>query len=137
MDYKSNSLSATKKLAKVFLNNFPDARLIGLVGDLGSGKTAFVKGVAEFLKIKKNITSPTFVIEKIYPISGRKKLIHIDAYRLSSSADLEAIGFSELLTDKNNYIFIEWPERVFPEFPKEMKIINFKYLSENERQISF
>lgn len=136
MDYKSTSLSATKKLAKVFLNNFPDARLIGLVGDLGSGKTAFVKGIAEFLKIKKNITSPTFVIEKIYPFAGGK-LVHIDAYRLSSDTDLEAIGFFELLDDFKNYIFLEWPERVFKKLPKEMKIINFKYLGENEREISF
>ncbi|TSC93456.1 MAG: hypothetical protein Athens101428_669 [Candidatus Berkelbacteria bacterium Athens1014_28] len=137
MDYKSSSLSETKKLAKTFLQKFPNIRLIGLSGDLGSGKTAFVKGVAKFLNIKKNITSPTFVIEKIYPIFDNKKLVHIDACRLSSTADLETIGFLELMEDKNNYIFIEWPERVFKKSPKEMKIINFKYLSENEREISF
>lgn len=136
MDYISNSLSETEKLAKNFLTKNPNVRLVGLIGDLGSGKTAFVKGVAKALKINRNITSPTFVIEKIYP-HGDQKLVHIDAYRLSSSRDFEAIGVSELLADKLNIIFIEWPERVFSQFPDEMKIIKFKYVDEKKRKISF
>jgi len=136
MDYISNSLSETEKLAKKFLTENSDVKLVGLVGDLGSGKTAFVKGIAKALKIKRNITSPTFVIEKIYPY-GDQKLVHIDAYRLSSSHDFEAIGFSELLADKLNIIFIEWPERVFSQFPENMKIIKFKYVDEKKRKISF
>jgi len=136
MDFITNSLSETKKLAKRFLKENPGISLVGLVGGLGSGKTAFVKGIAEALGIKKNITSPTFVIEKSYPIKGRN-LVHIDAYRLAAREDLEAIGFDELVSDPKNLIFIEWPERVFSQFPAEMMIIKFEYLDENRRKISW
>lgn len=136
MDYVSNSLSETANLARKFLMKNPDANLVGLSGDLGSGKTAFVKGVAKTLGIKRNITSPTFVIEKIYSY-GNQKLVHIDAYRLSSKQDLEAIGFDELINDQKNIIFIEWPERVFSKIPANMKIISFKYIDENKRKISW
>ncbi|MCX6812560.1 MAG: tRNA (adenosine(37)-N6)-threonylcarbamoyltransferase complex ATPase subunit type 1 TsaE [Candidatus Berkelbacteria bacterium] len=136
MEYTTKSQAETEKLAKKLLRENPDIKLFGLVGDLGSGKTAFVKEAAKFFGIKKNITSPTFVIMKIYP-AGDKKFVHIDAYRLSSEKDIEAIGFAELVDNRQNIIFIEWPERVFTKFPDEMKIINFEYKSENERKINF
>lgn len=136
MDYISNSLQETEKLAKKFLIENPDLNLIGLVGDLGSGKTAFVKGIAKALKIRRNITSPTFVIEKIYQ-GENCQLAHIDAYRLSSANDLETIGFAELTANPENIIAIEWPERVFSKFPAEMKIIDFNYIDENKRKISW
>ena len=136
MDYISNSLSETEKLAKKFLTENPDVKLVGLVGNLGSGKTAFVRSIAKALGVKRNITSPTFVLMKIYPVENRN-LVHIDAYRLSDYEDLEAIGYNELVVDENNLIFIEWPERVFSQFPANMKIINFEYIDENKRKISF
>jgi len=136
MEYVSKSPSETEKLAKKLLAENQGTSLFGLVGDLGSGKTAFIKGIAKALGIKRNITSPTFVIEKIYPSQSRQ-LIHIDAYRLSSNQDLAAIGYDELVADKNNLIFIEWPERVFSQFPADMKIIKFEYADEKTRKISF
>ena len=136
MEYITQNPRETKKLAAKFLAENSDARLFGLVGELGSGKTVFVKGIAKALEIKKNITSPTFVIEKIYPGQSRQ-LVHIDAYRLSSGQDLAAIGYDELAADKNNLIFIEWPERVFSQFPADMKTINFEYIDEDKRKISF
>ncbi|MFA5157589.1 MAG: tRNA (adenosine(37)-N6)-threonylcarbamoyltransferase complex ATPase subunit type 1 TsaE [Patescibacteria group bacterium] len=136
MDYLSKSLKETENLAAQFLSKNPDVRLIGLVGDLGSGKSAFVKGVAKFLGISKNVTSPTFVIMKNYKARS-KKLIHIDAYRLENINDLNSLGFDELLSDDKNLIFIEWPEKVFVEFPQAMKIVKFKYINDETRQISF
>ncbi|PIU24243.1 tRNA (adenosine(37)-N6)-threonylcarbamoyltransferase complex ATPase subunit type 1 TsaE [Candidatus Berkelbacteria bacterium CG08_land_8_20_14_0_20_39_8] len=136
MDYISSSTKETEKLAQKFLNLKPNARLIGLSGDLGSGKTVFVKGVAKELGINKNITSPTFVVEKIYQHKSGK-LIHIDAYRLSSFSDLEVLGFNELLSDKKNIIMIEWPELVFSQYPETMEIIKFSYVNEKQRKISW
>lgn len=143
MDYISNSTKETENLAKKFLTEnlpagrqVPEAKLIGLSGDLGSGKTAFTKGLAKFLGIEQNITSPTFVIEKVYR-GDDCQLVHIDAYRLTSEADLEAIGFTELIADQNNIIVIEWPEKVFSRFPENLNIINFSYVDENSRKISW
>jgi len=136
MDYISKSLRKTENLAAKFLAENPDVRLIGLVGDLGSGKSAFVKGAAKFLGVRKNVTSPTFVIMKNYEVKN-KKLIHIDAYRLENIKDLESLGFNELLIDENNLVIIEWPEKVFIEFPQAMKIVKFKYINDETRQISF
>ena len=106
-----------------------EATITGLSGDLGAGKTAFVKCVAKELGIKEVVTSPTFVIMKIYQIDlvgmknipvidfPWKQLIHIDAYRLERGEELEALKFSELVKDRDNLILIEWPENV-------MKILN-------------
>jgi tRNA threonylcarbamoyladenosine biosynthesis protein TsaE len=136
MDYISNSLAETENLAQKIVDEDPSLSLIGLSGDLGSGKTAFVRGLAKCLGIKKNITSPTFVIEKNYQGKNRN-LIHIDAYRLSSLSDLEAIGFNEAINDKKNLVVIEWPEKVFSQIPNNMRIINFRYLDEEKRKISY
>jgi tRNA threonylcarbamoyladenosine biosynthesis protein TsaE len=76
------------------------------------------------------------VIEKKYQANNRN-LVHIDAYRLLSVFDLEAVGFRESIEDKNNLVVVEWPEKVFSEFPEKMKIINFSYLDENTRKITF
>lgn len=93
----------------------PDSALIiGLCGDLGVGKTVFVKAVARELGISETVTSPTFVIEKIYKLSNQKHslLIHIDAYRLASCEELNHVGWDSITKDPQNIICIEWADRV-------------------------
>ncbi len=114
--------------------------LFFLEGDLGFGKTTFVKNISKELKIEEEIISPTFIILKKYKIKNKnfpwKNLIHIDAYRLSKKDDIKNIGLDKYLKDKKNLILIEWAENI-SEFLKEYnseKII-FKYISENEREI--
>jgi tRNA threonylcarbamoyladenosine biosynthesis protein TsaE len=138
----SKSLSDTAKIAKDFIEKisvgfYDNALVVGLYGDLGSGKTTFTQAVSKIFDIKEDITSPTFVIEKIYDIKHKnfKKLIHIDAYRLDSGKELLALNWERILGDEKNIIFIEWPERVIEVLPKNHAKINFKFLSENEREI--
>lgn len=143
METRSKSLEETREIARIFLNNLPKteerALLVGLVGNLGSGKTTFTQQVAEILGVGEQITSPTFVIEKIYELpeafSGFKKLIHIDAYRLDKGEELLKIGFEDIVKDKENLILMEWPERVedalSPNYPK----INFEFIDEETRSI--
>ncbi len=91
------------------------ATIISLSGDLGVGKTAFVKSCARHFSIDESITSPTFVIQKEYEITKHplfKKLIHIDAYRLESKEELEYLGWNEIIKDPHTIICIEWPEQV-------------------------
>jgi tRNA threonylcarbamoyladenosine biosynthesis protein TsaE len=112
--------------------------IVALQGNLGAGKTVFVKGVAEYLGIKEMVTSPTFVIEKIYTLpegSLWKQLIHIDAYRLEGGEELSAIGWSSLATDPNNLIMMEWPEQVGLSVPERAIWIEFETVNEHTRKI--
>lgn len=120
------------------------ALVVGLYGDLGSGKTAFVKQVAEHLGITNTVTSPTFVIEKIYKLPEGSLLeddilhiIHIDAYRLESGDELTMLGWEQITSDPHNIIFIEWPERVKDILPKDIKKISFTFVDENTRDIEW
>lgn len=110
-------------------------------GDLGSGKTTFVKAFAKQAGIKKEITSPTFVILKQYliPSSNEKSaeyLIHVDCYRMGSEEDAYSIGLPEYFERKDAIIFVEWPEKINKILPKRTKKIKFEYLDETTRKIT-
>lgn len=112
--------------------------IFALKGDLGTGKTIFAKGIALGLGIKKTITSPTFVLMKIYPIEGNKyinEFCHIDTYRLKGEKDLEAIGAREYLDKKDVVVVIEWPDKIKKLLPRDTKLVKLKYLTEEKRQI--
>jgi len=121
------------------------ATLITLSGELGAGKTAFTKAVAHALGVDETVTSPTFVLEKIYqlpckvghPMSDFARLIHIDAYRLESGSDLAPLGFDELMNDSGNLILLEWPEKVSDALPPPTVKISFATLSDTSRAISY
>ncbi|MFA6340613.1 MAG: tRNA (adenosine(37)-N6)-threonylcarbamoyltransferase complex ATPase subunit type 1 TsaE [Candidatus Paceibacterota bacterium] len=137
----SKSLKETENIAKDFIKNIKSSKgalVVGLYGDLGSAKTTFTQFVAKTLGIKEDITSPTFVIEKIYDIKHKdlKRFIHIDAYRLNSAKELSVLGWQTTVSDPTNIVFIEWPERVVDILPKDHIKINFKFISENEREIT-
>lgn len=150
MKILSKSLDETANFSRDFLKNLkPNANhatVVGLFGDLGSGKTTFTQALGRELGITEFITSPTYVIEKIYSLSPVipakagiqlpfEKLIHIDAYRLEGGLELEVLGFKDLLKDPKNLILIEWPERVADILPADILKINFKFVSENEREM--
>jgi tRNA threonylcarbamoyladenosine biosynthesis protein TsaE len=97
------------------------ATLITLSGELGAGKTSFTQGLAEALGVDESITSPTFVLEKIYDLPEGKRygrLVHIDAYRLEGETSLVPLGFDDLYADPQNLIVLEWPELVQSQLPK-------------------
>ena len=119
------------------------ATVVGLSGDLGAGKTAFVKCVASILGITELVTSPTFILEKVYIIPrgsvvGERftKLIHIDAYRLEGGKEMSALDWNSLLLDEHNLIFMEWPEKVEDVLPEDMMKLTFEYAGEGVRSIT-
>lgn len=140
--YITNSPVQTKNLAKKLAKQFKNGEVLGLVGELGSGKTQFVKGLAEYFSIKQTVTSPTFVLLKPYSIPRRdasgsiegkvEKIIHVDCYRLDNAEELLAIGLQEYL-NKNNLVAIEWAEKVRDILPKDTVWIKFK-LGKNKKQ---
>ena len=91
------------------------ANVIGLSGELGAGKTAFVKALARTLGIEEEITSPTFVIMKSYAIPNHPfftALTHVDAYRIEKDEEMEVLKFRDVLADQSRLVAIEWPERI-------------------------
>jgi tRNA threonylcarbamoyladenosine biosynthesis protein TsaE len=157
--YISKSLHDTKKAAEDFVDKLfttggktgGKAVVILLQGNLGSGKTTFVKAVAEILGIKKNITSPTFVLEKVYKLPAFAKVygaakpkngnftsfVHIDAYRLSGAKDMELLGWGELVDNPKNLVFVEWPEIVDGIFADNTPKITFEFVDETTRVLTF
>ncbi len=114
------------------------ATAIGLEGDLGAGKTTFVQGAAQFLGVETTATSPTFVIQKSYPLAGRQfdRLIHIDAYRLKGVEELSVLGWGETMRNPRNLVLIEWPERIRSALPEGTTILKLRFIDEKTRGIS-
>ncbi|HVY73103.1 MAG TPA: tRNA (adenosine(37)-N6)-threonylcarbamoyltransferase complex ATPase subunit type 1 TsaE [Candidatus Paceibacterota bacterium] len=115
------------------------AAVVALQGDLGAGKTTFTQALAAELGITETIQSPTYVLMKDYPISfGRfTKLIHIDAYRLESPEEFAALKPETFLTNPENLVVIEWPERIEGQLPTPDMVLKFSHdgTSDEERYI--
>ena len=89
--------------------------VISLSGDLGTGKTVFVQGVAVALGVEQRVTSPTFTL--VHHLSGRYPVLHVDVYRLTSFQEVMDLGFEELL-DPESIMMVEWGEAVAPLLPR-------------------
>ena len=143
---QSKDIEDTKAFAEFFVDfiekepESTGATIVSLCGDLGSGKTAFTKIFARILGVTDIVTSPTFILERIYKLPPGKKfrhLIHIDAYRLDSTKELQHLGFEDLVKDYSNLIIIEWPERVKELIPSTAYTITFTHTIPGEREITF
>lgn len=118
-----------------FGKNFKiNSNVIELVGDVGTGKTTFVRGLAEGLGIKEPITSPSFTISKVYATKDGKTLVHYDFYRLEDPG-LMSEDLTENLNNKNNIVVIEWSDSVKNLLPKDHTTINIKYNDDNSREV--
>ncbi|MFA5936396.1 MAG: tRNA (adenosine(37)-N6)-threonylcarbamoyltransferase complex ATPase subunit type 1 TsaE [Candidatus Paceibacterota bacterium] len=137
----SKNLKETKAIAKIFFDKIlknqkrKNALVVGLSGDLGAGKTVFVKAVAKLLKIKNKVFSPTYVIIKNYElrITNYKKFFHIDAYRLKNEKELLLLGWEEIVSNKENLVFIEWPENIHKAIPSNARYIYITHTENGHR----
>ncbi len=135
MNYKFTSRCEedTMELAEnIESEKFP-GMVICLDGELGSGKTVFVKGFAKALGLKETITSPTFSLVKEYP-DGEMPLFHMDVYRLDDSN--EEFGLDDYL-NQDGVCIIEWPEMIEGQLPEERLDIKFKVIDDNTRVLVF
>ena len=131
----TNSPEESKELAKQLSKELKSPRLIALYGNLGSGKTTFIQGLAEGLGIKKRVLSPTFVFIREYDLSSKRKFYHVDLYRLDSERNAETIGLSDIFADKSAITAIEWPEKIEKLLTTNTIKINFSTVGENKRKI--
>ncbi len=146
MVYKTNGFKETEKiaydLAKEVLAGLSknESKVFALEGELGAGKTTFVKGFAKGLGIKNKISSPTFVLMKRYVFkksggAGNHLLYHLDAYRLRNEKDLIALGIEEIILNPLAVVLIEWSDRVKNILPDSYTKIHIDHLADNLRKI--
>lgn len=134
--YISTSQEETEKIAGEFAKTLNQGDIVLLQGDLGAGKTVFVKGIVKhFGGDPDGVTSPTFTIVNEYQLSVFP-IYHFDLYRLENPNELYNIGFEEYFYG-NGICFIEWPERATDFFDENVKKVYVKKLGENKREISF
>lgn len=135
---KTNSEKETFELGFKVAQSFKGGEIIGLIGNLGAGKTVFTKGIAKGLGIKKVVNSPTFVIMKTYEIKSKllkiNCFVHIDAYRLKSASDLIAIGAKEYFKRNDAVVIIEWANKIKKILPQKTKFIKIN-IKNNLRNI--
>jgi tRNA threonylcarbamoyladenosine biosynthesis protein TsaE len=116
----------TEHIGKVFAKNLVAGDIVAMYGDLGSGKTEFVKGICDYFEVEEIITSPTFTIVNKYTssVAGKESLsiYHIDLYRIEKETELNEIGFQEYLNDENAITLIEWAEKTTQIPPQAIKI---------------
>jgi len=138
MNIITNNEEETFAFAKKFAETLEGGEIIGLIGDLGAGKTVFTKGLAAGLGIKNNVNSPTFVLMKVYKAKGKiKTLVHIDAYRLQNMADLVAIGAEDYFNRNDTITVIEWIDKIQSELPDNNLIIfNLAHQNKDKRILS-
>lgn len=131
-EYTSSSERETTQIAKDFADILQIGDVVALKGELGSGKTFFVKKVVEELGFDGYVSSPTFTILNIYEASTY--LYHFDFYRLKNVEEIEKIGFFDLLMEEGIF-FIEWPEKVEKLLPDEYFEIRFDIVNGTHRKI--
>lgn len=132
----SQSPGQTQKIAKFLAKEIlkssrpkKKALVIGLQGNLGSGKTTFIQGMAKGFGIKEKITSPTFVILKKFLIPHSHLFFyHMDCYRINGPKEINDLGFDEIINQPENIVAIEWAERIKKILPKSTLWIKFKCL---------
>ncbi|MEK7566666.1 MAG: tRNA (adenosine(37)-N6)-threonylcarbamoyltransferase complex ATPase subunit type 1 TsaE [Patescibacteria group bacterium] len=145
VSFETNSAKKTQKIAEILAKELlkthfeKHALVLALSGELGSGKTTFVRGLAAGFGIKSKISSPTFVIAKRYALNIKryKNFYHIDAYRLAKPKYILSLGWRDMVGDPKNIIAIEWARHIKKVLPKRHIDINFKHVSKNKRKIVF
>ena len=130
MTVLSKSAKQTEEIAFEYAKTLNKGDVVLLSGDLGAGKTAFVKGVAKFFGLD-GVTSPTYAYLNIYG----DLLYHYDCYRLSCGEDAERLGLTDYFGG-DNICFIEWAENIEDALPDTVKKVEILKVSENERTIN-
>ena len=131
MEIITQSAQQTQKLGEKIGRDLKPPVIITLYGELGSGKTTFIQGLAKGLGIKKRITSPTFVFIKKY----QPNFYHIDLYRIEQTKEVKSLGLEEIFSEPKAVIAIEWAKKIKEILPKKRIDIWFNYLNNNKRRI--
>lgn len=132
----TNSVEETFELGKRFGQSLHGGEVIEFVGDLGAGKTSFMRGLAEGIQSEDNVTSPTFTISNQYTGRDGLSIHHYDFYRLQDPG-LIAEDLAEAIQDPKAIVCVEWAESVRGVLPENRITIQITTLEENSREFKF
>ncbi len=146
--FLSKSAAQTQRLSRELVKSLlrkkdsKSAKILALVGELGSGKTTFVQGLARALGIKSRVTSPSFVIMRRYQLSNcpieqlnNYNFYHIDCYRLRKAEELLSLDFKDIIKNPRNLVAVEWADKVKSLIPRNAVWVEFRWAGERERKI--
>lgn len=130
----TRSVAETEAVAADLAWNLRGGECIALNGELGAGKTQFVRGLVRGLRgNERAVSSPTFVLLNVYE-GGRLSVYHLDAYRVHGAEDFESIGFAELL-EQGGVVVVEWASRVEGVIPANAIVVNIDAIDQTTRRI--
>ena len=132
-EYLTHSEAETEQAGADFARALPDGKVVAMYGELGSGKTAFVRGMARGMGLDCRVSSPTFTIVNEY--LGERELIHFDMYRLSGADELFDIGWEDYL-DRGAVCAVEWSENVRDAFAGDEITVRIDKLGDTRRRIT-
>jgi len=131
----ANSTSDLPEIASSLITFAADQKIFLFYGDMGAGKTTFIKAICKYLDVKEQATSPTFSIVNEYA-GATSKIYHFDFYRLKNETEALDMGYEEYFYS-GNYCFVEWPEKISGLLPLHYIRVNIDVLSDNERRLNF
>ena len=135
MEFTSHSVADTEAIAARLADSLQPNDIIALEGEMGAGKTQFVRGLVKALGGDgKSVSSPTFVLLNVYQ-TPLLAVYHLDAYRVSGAEDFSSIGFTELL-EQNGIVVVEWPSRVKEILPPRRVNITIEITGKSSRKIT-
>ncbi len=133
--WTSTSVEQTERIAAEVAEGLADGGVLALDGDLGAGKTQFVRGLVLALGGDgRQVSSPTYTLLQTYELAGGRRMHHLDAYRVGPD-DFEALGFDELLDTPGDVIAIEWPSRVHALLPANTLWLRLEHTTATTRRI--
>ena len=132
-EFISNSEKETENIGAAFAKDLKGGSVVAMYGDLGAGKTAFVRGMARGMGLDAHVSSPTFTIVNEYP--GERELIHFDMYRLASADELFDIGWEDYL-NRGAVCAVEWSENVREAFFGDEINVTIEKISDCSRRIT-
>lgn len=133
MNFNLNDL---QKAVNQFITKHNSDKIFVFYGEMGVGKTTFIKALCEDLGVNQNISSPTYSIINEYEIDDQTKIFHMDLYRLNSIEEALDIGIENYLQQKTDYCFIEWPQIIEALLPSECVSVELILNKDSSRTIS-
>ena len=123
------------RLASKVAESLENGGVLGLIGNLGTGKTTFTKRICKYFGITENVKSPTFTYVIEYA-SGRRPIYHFDVYRIMNSGEVYEIGFEDYIGEEGSIVIVEWVDNIIDVMPENTVYVEIEHNSEDTRRIS-